>query len=91
MTVRLAFYSSRVHLTKLYLDITLVSDIAGRGKAGNFLKVPLLTGNNEEEGDIFVVGAQLVANGTVDPILTPILSDLVTKVSQRSISSSNVY
>jgi len=59
-------------------NLTVFSDTIARGAAGRFAHVPLLTGSNAQEGDIFIVADQLLNQGSVDPILTPILSDILT-------------
>ncbi|KAG5351715.1 hypothetical protein C0989_005158 [Termitomyces sp. Mn162] len=60
--------------------ITIFADTPARAVAGNFLHVPLLGGTVENEADIFVVGAELLAAGVVVPDLTEILSDLETQI-----------
>ncbi|KAG6820833.1 hypothetical protein H0H93_011127 [Arthromyces matolae] len=59
---------------------TRVKDSSARAAAGNFLRVPLLSGTTQHEGDIFIVGAELVAAGVAVPCLTEILADLETQV-----------
>lgn len=49
--------------------------------AGNFLKVPLLVGSTEHEGDIFVVGEELLSPlGFAQPLVTELSADLLTYV-----------
>ncbi|KAF8887754.1 carboxylesterase [Infundibulicybe gibba] len=60
-------------------NITIFADTAARSAAGNFLHVPLLVGSTAQEGDIFLVSAELTALGTTLPSLTTGLSDLMTQ------------
>jgi len=68
-------------LSHIFLDITIFSDTAARAAAGNFLKVPLLVGSTQNEGDIFVVGAELLSPlGFAPPLVTELAADLETEV-----------
>jgi carboxylesterase type B len=60
-------------------DKTLPTDLKERLSSGRFLKVPVLTGNNANEGDLFAIAQ--AANGTLDPVTFPAFSDAFTKVS----------
>jgi hypothetical protein len=60
--------------------ITYFSDTTARSAAGNFLHVPLLVGNNAQEGDIFVVGLEEQDLGGTIPGLTQVGSDEITQV-----------
>ncbi|KAF8521221.1 carboxylesterase [Hysterangium stoloniferum] len=60
--------------------ITFFSDATDRSAAGNFLHVPLLVGNTNQEGDIFVVAVEQLDLGFDLPGLTTLGSDAVTKV-----------
>lgn len=71
-------FSNELHL--YLLGITIFADTPARAVAGNFLHVPLLGGTTENEDDIFVVEAELLAAGVVIPDLTEILADLETQV-----------
>jgi hypothetical protein len=62
------------------LDITLFSNTRQRAAAGKFLHVPLLGGSTAQEGDVFVVDAELAATGIVVPGLTQQAADLLTPV-----------
>lgn len=64
----------------MIIDITIFSDTAARSAAGNFLHVPLLGGSTANEGDIFVVAAELLAVGVAVPTLTELLADIETQV-----------
>ncbi|KAJ3557787.1 hypothetical protein NP233_g11658 [Leucocoprinus birnbaumii] len=60
-------------------NITIFSDTAARAAAGNFLKVPLLVGSTQNEGDIFVVGAELLSPlASAPPFVTELAADLET-------------
>ncbi|KAG6897734.1 hypothetical protein C0992_011662 [Termitomyces sp. T32_za158] len=59
--------------------------------AGNFLHVPLLGGTTENEGDIFVVGEELLATGVVVPDITEIVADLETQVRSAPPSQDTVF
>ncbi|XP_006461398.1 hypothetical protein AGABI2DRAFT_178570 [Agaricus bisporus var. bisporus H97] len=60
-------------------NITVFGDVASRVAAGNFLKVPLLVGSTEHEGDIFVVGEELLSPlGFAQPLVTELSADLLT-------------
>jgi carboxylesterase type B len=65
-----------------FTDKTLFSDTRARASAGNFLKVPLLQGTNQHENDVFVVGQEIILKGFATPVLTELLSDIATAVSQ---------
>jgi carboxylesterase type B len=60
-------------------DKTLPTDLKERSSSGRFLKVPVLTGTNANEGDLFVI--RQAANGTLDAITPREFSDAFTKVS----------
>ena len=62
-------------------DITIFADYATRAASGNFLKAPLFTGSNQNEGDIFVVGQELLTTGFAPPVITQLLSDAATQAS----------
>ncbi|KAG6830440.1 hypothetical protein H0H92_000743 [Tricholoma furcatifolium] len=59
--------------------ITIFADWATRAAAGNFLRVPLLGGTVQNEADVFVVDAELLAAGVAIPNLTELLADLETQ------------
>ncbi|KAF5354809.1 hypothetical protein D9756_005707 [Leucocoprinus leucothites] len=62
-------------------NITIFRDAAARAAAGNFLKVPLLVGTTQHEGDLFVVGAALLSPpGFAPPLVTELASDLQTEL-----------
>ena len=48
---------------------------------GQFLKVPLLIGNNANEGDIFAVIAEKMLSDLTTPFTTEALSDLITNAA----------
>ncbi|KDR75551.1 hypothetical protein GALMADRAFT_68919 [Galerina marginata CBS 339.88] len=62
-------------------NITIFSDTSVRAATGNFLKVPVLGGSTLNEGDIFVVAAELVATGITLPFVTEVLADIETLVT----------
>ncbi|KAF9448258.1 alpha/beta-hydrolase [Macrolepiota fuliginosa MF-IS2] len=62
-------------------DITIFSDVRQRAADGNFLHVPMLGGTTAQEADIFVVAEELLTTGIVIPVVTPEVSDIVTKVA----------
>jgi hypothetical protein len=64
-------------------DITAPSDFNVRAGAGNFLKAPLLTGSTQNEGDIFIVAQEVVSLGFAVPVLTQLLSDILTLASAQ--------
>jgi len=68
------------------VDITIFSDLDARAAAGNFLRVPLLAGSNQHEGDIFIVSQQNSTLGFTVPVLTEILSDIYTQASPLATS-----
>lgn len=63
-----------------FTGITFFSDVTDRSSQGNFLRVPMLVGNTNQEGDIFVVGAEQTGLGVDIPGVTTLASPLVTKV-----------
>lgn len=63
------------------VDITVFADYAARAASGNFLKVPLFIGSNENEGDIFIIAQELLTLGFAPPVVTQLLSDAVTQAS----------
>jgi len=60
----------------VFLDITIFSDWEARTIAGSFLKVPLLAGSTQHEGDLSLVVQQDLSLGFSIPILTETLSAL---------------
>ena len=60
----------------MFLDITIFSDWEARTIAGGFLKVPLLAGSNQHEGDLSLSVQQELSLGFTIPILTETLSAL---------------
>ena len=62
------------------VDITLFPDFRDRAAAGNFLRVPLLSGTTQHESDIIAVAQQELALGFAPPVVTELLSDLQTQV-----------
>ena len=69
-----------MHLSYL-LEITYFGDPEARAAAGEFLNVPLLAGDNENENDVFILAAEIVAGQNVIPVLTEIISDINNVVS----------
>lgn len=63
-----------------HTDISFFADYPTRSAAGNFLQVPLLIGSTQNEGDIFVVGLEETTLGFTVPVITGLLSDVVTQV-----------
>lgn len=63
-------------------DKTLFADTQQRAANGNFLKVPLLGGTVANEDDIFVVVQELVTTGISVPVITELISDIETAVSE---------
>ncbi|KAF5354819.1 hypothetical protein D9756_005708 [Leucocoprinus leucothites] len=62
-------------------NITIFRDTAARAAAGNFLRVPLLVGSTQHEGDIFVVGTELLSPlGFAPPFVTELAADLQTEL-----------
>jgi hypothetical protein len=61
-------------------DKTVPKNLTSRASEGRFLRVPLLTGNNAQEGDIFIAGQQILLNGTIDPTTFYPLSEIRTRV-----------
>ncbi|KAF9463604.1 carboxylesterase [Collybia nuda] len=61
-------------------NINIFTDTTSRAAAGNFLKVPLLGGSTQHEGDVFVVGAEEVAAGVSLPVITELLADIETQL-----------
>ncbi|EKM81264.1 hypothetical protein AGABI1DRAFT_112934 [Agaricus bisporus var. burnettii JB137-S8] len=60
-------------------NITVFGDITSRVADGNFLKVLLLVGSTQHEGDIIVVGTELLSPlGFAQPLVTELLADLFT-------------
>jgi len=85
----LVLFKIASHIFSLYivalfhtlLDITIFSDTTARASAGKFLKVPLLVGSTQNEGDIFIVGAELLSSlGFAPPFVTELGADLQTEV-----------
>ncbi|KAH0588689.1 hypothetical protein H2248_004496 [Termitomyces sp. 'cryptogamus'] len=75
-----AVISTNTNFSPVPDGITIFEDTPARAVDGNFLHVPLLSGTTQNEGDIFVVGAELLAAGVVVPDLTEILADLETQI-----------
>jgi hypothetical protein len=65
----------------MYSDITVFADYAARAASGNFLKAPLFIGSNENEGDIYIIAQELLTLGVAPPVVTQLLSDVVTQAS----------
>ncbi|KAF8886035.1 carboxylesterase [Infundibulicybe gibba] len=63
----------------IFDNITVFADTQARSAVGNFLHVPLLVGSTAQEGDIFLVSAELAAIGITLPGLTTDLSDILTQ------------
>ncbi|PFH49723.1 hypothetical protein AMATHDRAFT_147073 [Amanita thiersii Skay4041] len=59
-------------------NITIFTDTAARGAAGNFLRVPLLGGTTAQEGDIFVLVSELLELGIAIPGVTQTASEFTT-------------
>jgi len=60
-------------------NITIFGDTADRAASGKFLKVPLLVGSTQHEGDIFVLDAELLSPlGFAPPVVTELSADLQT-------------
>jgi len=55
-------------------------DTNARAAAGNFLKVPVLTGTTSDEIDIFLLAQTRVTGGVSTPTITEMLSDVTTLV-----------
>jgi hypothetical protein len=68
-------------------DITIFADTAARASAGKFLKVPLLGGSNLNEGDIFVVGDELLTLGVAPIGITQTRSALLTEVRKNELGN----
>ncbi|KAF8058783.1 carboxylesterase [Lyophyllum atratum] len=79
--VRLVHRDILISLIPLSVGISLFSDTSARSANGNFLRVPLLGGTTAQEGDIFIVGAEDEASGITVPLLTELLSDLLTQLT----------
>ncbi|KAF9002936.1 carboxylesterase [Cyathus striatus] len=80
-TLEDAVLSTGVSFSPVIDGITAFSDVQARSQSGHFLHVPLLIGNTAQEFDIFLVSAELLANGTVVPGLTETLSDSMTQLA----------
>ncbi|KAF8161402.1 carboxylesterase [Crassisporium funariophilum] len=78
-TLENAVISTNVLFNLLADNITIFSDTNARAAAGNFLKVPVLGGSTLNEGDIFVVAAELVTSGVALPFITEVLADIMTQ------------
>jgi carboxylesterase type B len=63
-----------------YLDITIFSDLDAR----KFLRVPVLAGTNQNEGDLYFIAEQLATLGFTMPVLTEMMSDVLGQASQNS-------
>ncbi|KAG6820834.1 hypothetical protein H0H93_011128 [Arthromyces matolae] len=57
-------------------NITIFSDYPARAAAGRFLHVPLLGGSTKNEGDSWIISAELLAAQVTVPGLTEIIADL---------------
>lgn len=65
-------------------EITYFQDNPARAAAGQFLKVPMMMGTTTNEEDVFTVAQELVEVGHVIPVLSELMSDIVTTVSLLS-------
>lgn len=61
-------------------DITVFTDVGARLATGNFLKVPLLAGSNQHEGDVAVAVQEDLVLGTTLPVVSELISDIMTQV-----------
>jgi len=61
-------------------DINVFADTNARAAAGNFLKVPVLTGTTANEIDIFLLAQELLTTGVSTPTISEMLSDVTTLV-----------
>lgn len=61
-------------------DITVFTDVGARLAAGKFLKVPLLAGSNQHEGDVAVAVQEDLVLGTTLPVVSELISDIMTQV-----------
>ncbi|KAF9002956.1 carboxylesterase [Cyathus striatus] len=77
-TLENAVISTGAALNPIVDGINIFADVQARSQSGNFLHVPLLSGSTAQEYDIFIVGQELLANGTVIPVLTEATSDALT-------------
>lgn len=64
----------------LLSGFTEFPDTTNRSAAGNFLKVPVLIGNNADEGDVFETATELLQFNKTNPLLTFPVADLLTAV-----------
>ncbi|KJA28776.1 hypothetical protein HYPSUDRAFT_196943 [Hypholoma sublateritium FD-334 SS-4] len=87
-TLENAVISTGIEFNLLTDNITIFSDTLARAAAGNFLKVPLLGGSNLNEGDIFIVAAQLITTGVALPFITEVLADIMTQTTFTCPASS---
>ncbi|KAF5322551.1 hypothetical protein D9619_001575 [Psilocybe cf. subviscida] len=79
-TLENAVISTGITFKLLTDNITIFADTAARASAGKFLKVPLLSGSNLNEGDIFVVAEELLTLGDAPPGITQTDADRLTEV-----------
>lgn len=79
-TLEDAVINADVDFVPIQDGITFFSDVTDRSSQGNFLRVPLLVGNTNQEGDIFVVSAEQTGLGFDIPGVTELGSSIVTKV-----------
>ncbi|TFK66034.1 carboxylesterase [Pluteus cervinus] len=70
-------------------NITTFADIPARGTAGNFLRVPLLTGNTAQEMDIFRAGTDLGYPGLLVPIADEITYGIDTQLGFTCLSGAS--
>ncbi|PFH49724.1 hypothetical protein AMATHDRAFT_48493 [Amanita thiersii Skay4041] len=77
-TLEKAVMDSNIALIPLMDNVTMFSDTPARSAAGNFLQVPLLGGNNAQEGDILVLALELFETGTAIPGATQTASEFTT-------------
>ncbi|KAF9463608.1 Alpha/Beta hydrolase protein [Collybia nuda] len=61
-------------------NINIFIDTTSRAAAGNFLKVPLLGGSTQHEGDVFAVATEEIAVGVIPPVITELLADIDTQL-----------
>ncbi|TFK26288.1 carboxylesterase [Coprinopsis marcescibilis] len=62
-------------------DVLVFSNYQSRTEAGQFLRVPALTGSLANDLDTFTVAANLARRGNSPPFLTQVISDISTQVT----------
>ncbi|KAF9562980.1 alpha/beta-hydrolase [Agrocybe pediades] len=77
-TLENAVISTNAVFNRVVDNINVFVDTNARAAAGNFLKVPVLTGTTANEIDIFLLAQELLTSGVSTPTISEMLSDVTT-------------